>query len=106
MDHDGGDALDMAELKGALEVMQISVSELECAALFDRLDADKSGTIDKDELLRFIRLDNNKSEDISRSGKGRVAVAVSVANNERNRIKSGTSRHRRSSSGKNNFRKI
>ena len=54
MIHDGGDALDMAELKGALEVMQISVSELECAALFDSLDADKSGTIDVDEFLRFV----------------------------------------------------
>ena len=55
MNHDSGcDALDMAELKGALEVLQISVSERECAALFERLDVDKSGVVDKDEFLRFV----------------------------------------------------
>ena len=78
MDIDGGDALDMAEIKGALEVMQISVSELECAALFDRPDADKSGTIGRDEFLRFVSRDNSISEGkVGGSRNGKVCRGVS-----------------------------
>ena len=59
MDIEGSGSLDIGELRKALEVLGIGASEAECAALFSRVDADHSGTIDKDEFIRFSRGDDS-----------------------------------------------
>ena len=46
IDHDGSGSLDVDELRSALDVLGIGTSEAECAALFSRLDADHTGSID------------------------------------------------------------